>query len=56
MMNTKPLLTLFFSQFKLAMSDGAKTEEEKYYIGRIPYANVDGSVMYVMVCTRLDLS
>ena len=56
MMNTKPILTPFSSQFKLAKSDGAKTEEEKYYMSKILYANVVGSMMYAIVCTRPDLS
>ena len=56
MMKTKPVLTPFSSQFKLAKSDGAKTEEEKYYMSRIPYENVVGLVMYAMVYTRPDLS
>ncbi|KAH9318634.1 hypothetical protein KI387_020403, partial [Taxus chinensis] len=31
-------------------------DDEKEYMSRVPYANVVGSLMYVMVSTRLDIS
>jgi len=33
-----------------------KTIEEREYMTRVPYASAVGSLMYVMVCTRPDLS
>ena len=32
------------------------TTEEREYISHVPYASAVGSLMYAMVCTRLDLS
>ena len=37
---------------------GCKTtqsESKKEYMSCVPYASVVGSLMYVMVCTKLDL-
>ncbi|XP_070015929.1 secreted RxLR effector protein 161-like [Nicotiana sylvestris] len=31
-------------------------EAEQEYMSRVPYANIVGSLMYVMVCTRPDIS
>ena len=56
MKDTKLVLIPLASQFKLQESSGTKTEEEKAYMDRIPYANIVGSIMYAMVCTRPDLS
>ena len=33
-----------------------KTQEEKEYMSRIPYASTIGSIMYAMLCTRPDVS
>uniref|UniRef100_A0A3Q7HPF2 Reverse transcriptase Ty1/copia-type domain-containing protein n=1 Tax=Solanum lycopersicum TaxID=4081 RepID=A0A3Q7HPF2_SOLLC len=33
-----------------------KSEEEKEYMSRVPYASAVGSLMYAMVCTRPDLA
>ncbi|RVW71344.1 Retrovirus-related Pol polyprotein from transposon TNT 1-94 [Vitis vinifera] len=33
-----------------------KTEEEREYMSYVLYASVVGSIMYVMVCTRIDIS
>ena len=33
-----------------------KTPQEKERMPRVPYANVIGSLMYVMMCTRPDIS
>ena len=33
-----------------------KTKEEKERMNRIPYASVVGSIMYAMICTRLDVA
>ncbi|KAG8502451.1 hypothetical protein CXB51_000402 [Gossypium anomalum] len=33
-----------------------KTEEEREYMAKVPYANAVGSLMYAMVCTRPEIS
>ncbi|GMI78960.1 cysteine-rich RLK (RECEPTOR-like protein kinase) 8 [Hibiscus trionum] len=33
-----------------------KTDEEREYMAKVPYANAVGSLMYAMVCTRPDIS
>ena len=50
------MLTPLSSQFKLKGCSNEKAEEERAYMERIPYANLVGSIMYAMVCTRPDLS
>ena len=44
------------SHFKLSKEQSPKTEEEKDYMSKVPYALAIGSLMYVMVCTRLDIA
>ena len=56
MLSLKPVATPLSSQFKLRSSTDKKTDEEKDFMEKIPYANIVGSVMYAMVCTRPDLS
>ena len=44
------------SQFHLSSQQSPKDEEERKYMGTVPYSNVVGSIMYSMVCTRADLA
>ena len=41
---------------QLSTKDCSMSEEEKAEMEKIPYANVVGSLMYAMVCTRPDLA
>ena len=43
-------------QFKLSVDQCPKDGEQRKEMDRIPYANIVGSVMYTMVCTRQDIS
>ena len=56
MNNVKPVSVPLASNFKLSSSLCPNTNEEKEYMSRIPYANALGTLMYAMVCTRLDIS
>jgi hypothetical protein len=56
MNSVKPVSVPFMSHFKLSSSLCLSTKEEKEYMSRIPYANAVGSLMYVMVSTRPDIS
>ncbi|KAH9656605.1 hypothetical protein KPL70_022746 [Citrus sinensis] len=42
--------------FKLSSSSCLKSQEERDYMAHVPYASAVGSLMYAMVCTRLDIS
>lgn len=53
--DVKPVMTPLSQQFRLKACDG-KSEEDTAYMDKIPYANLVGSLMYAMVCTRPDLS
>ena len=39
----------------VSLDDCPKTSEEKVYMEKVPYASAVGSLMYVMLCTRLDI-
>ena len=42
--------------FKLTTSQCLKTDEDMAHMSSVPYANGVGSLMYAMICTRLDLA
>ena len=44
------------SHFKLSKEQSPKTEEERDHMSKVPYASAIGSLMYAMVCTRLDIA
>lgn len=54
--NAKPVLTPLSAHFKFSKLQGPKTDADIEYIKKIPYSNVVGSVMYAMVCSRLDIT
>ena len=56
MQNSKLVSTPLASHFKLSKEMCPKTREEIDYMYRIPYSSAVGSLMYVMVCTRLDIA
>ena len=41
---------------KLSKSQGPTTKNERERMDKIPYASAIGSIMYAMLCTRLDVS
>ena len=41
--------------FKLSTKQSPYTKKEKENMERVPYASVVGSLMYAIVCTRLDI-
>ena len=53
---TKPVSTPLAPHFKLSASQCPKTEEEREYMSKVTYSNAVGSLMYAMVCTKLDIS
>ena len=56
MQNVKPVNIPLASHFKLSSSLCPSNKDENDYMSHVTYANVVGSLMYVMVCTRLDIS
>ncbi|KAE8665322.1 Detected protein of unknown function [Hibiscus syriacus] len=43
-------------EFEMKDLNKAKKILERVYMAKVPYANAVGSLMYAMVCTRLDIS
>jgi hypothetical protein len=56
MNKVKPVNIPLSSHFKISSGLSPSNDEEKEFMSRVPYANVVGSLMYAMVCTRPDIS
>ena len=56
MHNAKLTNTLLAAHFKLFSASSLQIVEEVEYISSVLYASAVGSLMYTMVCSRLDLS
>ncbi|KAL9275876.1 Retrovirus-related Pol polyprotein from transposon TNT 1-94-like protein [Drosera capensis] len=57
MENSKPVSTTLIGHFRnISMQDNPKSKEEESKMSKIPYASTVESFMYVMVCTRSDIS
>jgi len=52
----KPVSTPLAPHLKLSSRLSPTIDEEREYMKKVPYANVVGSLMYAMVCTRPDIS
>lgn len=56
MENTKPIWTPLSGYFKLSKKTYSSTKEDKENMVTIPYSSADGSLIYAMVCTWLDIA
>ena len=56
MLDAKPVSTLLFAHFKLSSQLCSRSDEKSVYMSKVPYANAVRCLMYLMVCTRLDIS
>ena len=56
MNNVKPINIPLASHFNLSSCFCPSNDEEKEYMSRVPYDNLVGSLMYMMLCTRLYIS
>ena len=56
MANAKERSTPLGSQLRLKKKQSLKMEEDKEYMVKVPYTSAVGSLMYVMVCTRPDIT
>ncbi|KAK9200159.1 hypothetical protein WN944_015355 [Citrus x changshan-huyou] len=56
MEDSKPVSTPLSAHFQLSKSLEPTTDDDFNYMRKIPYSSAVGSIMYAMVCTRLDLA
>src|ERR1700722_3770283 len=56
MQDSKPVKVPIPVGVKLYVEQCPKTQEEEEDMSCVPYASAAGSLMYAMVCTRLDIS
>ena len=56
MENAKALSTPLLGHLKLTKEMCPKTQEEEEKMSKVLYASAIGSLMYAMVCTRLDIA
>jgi len=54
--DVKPVTIPLGGHFKLSKAQDPTTEDEKALLLEVSYASVVGSLMYAMVCTRLDIA
>ena len=54
--DAKSVSTPLPPHLKLSNQLSPKTDAEREYMAKVPYANAVGSLMYAMVCTRPDIS
>ncbi|KAE8698964.1 Alpha-glucan water dikinase [Hibiscus syriacus] len=52
----KPISTPLPINFKLSSSISPSSKEERMEMSRVPYASAVGSLMFAMICTRLDIA
>nr|GEX69067.1 Gag-Pol polyprotein [Tanacetum cinerariifolium] len=56
MQDCKPISTLFPTNVKLSFKMSPSSEKERMEMSRVPYASAVGSLIFVMICTRLDIA
>ncbi|KAH9315581.1 hypothetical protein KI387_024208, partial [Taxus chinensis] len=56
MQDAKLVGTPLAGHFKLSKEQSPKTKEDRIQMSRVPYSSVVGSLMYVTVCTKPDIS
>ena len=54
--DAKTRSTPLAAHFNLTKKQSPKTDEDKEYMAKVPYASAVGSLMYAMVCTRPDIA
>ena len=52
----KPISTPLATHFKFSKEQSPTTEEERYYMAKVPYASAISSLMYTMVYTRPNIA
>ncbi|KAG8497798.1 hypothetical protein CXB51_007413 [Gossypium anomalum] len=56
MQRAKPVSTPLAAHFRLSSALSPQSDDEIEYMSHVPYSSAVGSLMYVMVCSRPDLS
>ncbi|KAL0438177.1 UNVERIFIED_CONTAM: Retrovirus-related Pol polyprotein from transposon TNT 1-94 [Sesamum latifolium] len=56
MINAKSSSVPLATHFQLSKDQSPKSDSEKKHMEKVPYSNVIGYVMYLMVCTRPDIA
>jgi hypothetical protein len=56
MHNAKPVSTPLAPHFKLSAKQCVESDDDLEYMSKVPYSSAVGSLIYAMVCSRLDLS
>ena len=56
MENAKPITTPLAAHFRLSSALCPWSDEEVDYMSKVPYSSAMGSLMYAMVCSRLNLA
>ncbi|KAL2253784.1 UNVERIFIED_CONTAM: Retrovirus-related Pol polyprotein from transposon TNT 1-94 [Sesamum indicum] len=56
MENSKPTAVPLAAHFQLSKSQCPQSENDMQKMSKIPYSNVIGSIMFLMVCTRPDVA
>ena len=56
MQDSKPMKVPIPVGVMLSAEQCPKTQEEEEDMSHVPYASAVGSLMYAMVCTRLDIA
>nr|GEZ21600.1 Gag-Pol polyprotein [Tanacetum cinerariifolium] len=56
MQDCKPISTPFPTDVKLSSKMSPNSEKERMEMSQVPYASTVGSLMFTMICTRLDIA
>ena len=56
MSKVKSVVSPLAGHFKLCSKQCPTSEKEKQDMKNVPYASTVGSLMYAMICTRLDIA
>ena len=56
MSDAKVVSQAIAAHFKLSSKNSPSTDEQRKAMELVPYSNAIGSIIYIMICTRLDIS
>ena len=56
MLDAKPVNVTLGGHFKFSEAQVPTTDDEKALMSEVPYTSVVSSMIYAMICTRLDIA